>query len=145
MVDAAEGDVTMSEITVLADAASTIEGTWVDGRPVIPASALPAAIGWDLKPEGLCRDDVCVPVADRTALALDQGVDLTAAASALDRPHLVDTEAETIVLGQPSSSRKAALRDRQAPDFTLPDLDGVPRTLASWTGKKRLLVAFSSW
>ena len=41
-------------------------------------------------------------------------------------------------LDQPS--RKARVTD-----FVLTDLDGVPRTLAGWTGKKRLLVAFSSW
>ena len=66
-------------------------------------------------------------------------------ADALGRPTLVDAEAATMVVGAPAAARQGALRDRQAPDFTLTDLDGVPKTLAGWTGKKRLLVAFSSW
>ena len=44
---------------------------------------LERALGWTLKPEGLCRDEVCVPVRDRDALAGDAGIDLAAFANAL--------------------------------------------------------------
>ena len=135
----------MSEITVLGDDARAVEGTWTDGRATVPAAALPAAIGWELKPEGLCQADVCVPVPDRAALGDDDAIDLSAVAAALDRPAVVDETRGLVAVGQPGATRRAALRDRIAPDFTLPDLDGVPRTLSGWRGKKRLLVAFSSW
>ena len=72
-------------------------------------------------------------------------VDLAVAANALDRPTVVDPDAGTVVLGQPNGTRRAALQDRQAPDFTLADLNGVDRRLSDYAGKKRLLVAFSSW
>ena len=136
----------MSEVTVLGDSARTVEGRWVDGRAVIPATALPAATDWELKPEGLCRDDVCVPVPDPAAIRHgDDMLDLAAIAQVLDRPAVIDERAGLVAIGQPSSSRRAALRDRTAPDFSLHDLNDVPHTLAGWTGKKRLLVAFSSW
>jgi len=135
----------MTTITVLGDEVATAEGEWADGRPLVEPDALSAAVGWTLKPEGLCRDEMCVPVRDRSDIEVGDKVDLAVAAGALDRPTLVDPESNTVVLGQPNATRRAALRDRQAPDFTLADLDGVARSLSDYAGKKRLLVAFSSW
>ena len=37
-------------------ARSTEDGLWV------PLSELKAVSGWELKPEGVCKDEVCVPV-----------------------------------------------------------------------------------
>ena len=135
----------MTTITVLGDEVATTSGEWAEGRPLVEPGALSAAIGWMLKPEGLCRDDMCVPVRDRSAIEVGDKVDLSVAADALDRPTLVDPDAGIVVLGQPNATRRAALRDRQAPDFTFADLEGVDRSLSDYAGKKRLLVAFSSW
>ena len=33
----------------------------------------------------------------------------------------------------------------QAPDFTLPDVDGVPRSLSQLRGKKVFLATWASW
>jgi len=67
-------------VTVITDAVATVDGD-VDGTHVLVApSSLPAAIGWELKPEGLCRDDVCVPVRDREALLAGDALDLSAVA-----------------------------------------------------------------
>lgn len=135
----------MDAFTILSDQPAETTAAVRGDQVVIATDALVDILGWELKPEGLCRDDVCVPVADRSRLEQPDGVDLTAVADVLGRPTLVDAEAATMVVGSPAAARQAALRDRQAPDFTLADLDGVPKTLAGWTGKKRLLVAFSSW
>ncbi len=40
----------------------------LEGGPLIDAAALESALGWTLKPEGLCKDDTCVIVPDRAAL-----------------------------------------------------------------------------
>ena len=135
----------MTTITVLGDEVATASGEWAEGRPLVEPDALSAAIGWTLKPEGLCRDDMCVPVRERGAIEVGDKVDLAVAADALDRPTLVDPDTSAVVVGQPNGTRRAALRDRQAPDFTLADLDSVERSLSDYAGKKRLLVAFSSW
>lgn len=135
----------MTTITVLGDEVATASGEWVDGRPLVEQDGLSAAVGWTLKPEGLCRDDQCVLVGDGSAIRVGDKLDLAAVANAVDQPALVDPDAGIVVLGQPNSARRAALQDRQAPDFTLSDLDGVERSLSDYAGKKRLLVAFSSW
>ena len=135
----------MTMITVLGDEVATATGEWADGRPLIDPEGLAAAVGWTLKPEGLCRDDQCVLVGDGSAIKVGDKLDLAAVANAVDQPTVVDPDAGIVVLGQPNGSRRAALQDRQAPDFTLFDLDGTSHSLSDYAGKKRLLVAFSSW
>ncbi len=113
--------------------------------PMISAQTLHDDLGWELKPEGLCRDDVCVLVPDRDALEVDGKIDAMAIAALLDRPALLDQASGIAAIGAQRSVRRRALHDLQAPDFVLPDLDGTPHALSDHRSKKRLLVAFSSW
>ncbi len=84
-------------------------------------------------------------VPDPSALEHDGQIDVTAVADLLDRPVVVDGESGTAAIGVPRSVRRGAIRDLQAPDFVLPDLDGTPHAFSDHRSKKRLLVAFSSW
>jgi hypothetical protein len=118
----------------------------VDGERVwIAPAALERATGWALKPEGLCREAVCVPVRDRAALAGAAGVDLAAFAAALGLPLALDVEERAAALGTPAAMRSAALASLEAPDFSLPDLAGRRHTLSEHRGKKALLIAYASW
>lgn len=134
-----------TRVTVLADEAATVPATIDDERVVVAPDRLPAALGWELKPEGLCRDDVCVPVRDPDALRADDGLDLVAVATALDRPAVVDASAAVVAVGRPAHERRRATEQLTAAPFTLPDLDGGHRTLEEFRGRKKLLLAFASW
>ncbi len=136
---------TSTPTIVIADDETVVEATWFDDRPVVDPSALEAVLGWNLKPEGLCRGDACVPLPDQSALEHPEGIDLMAAAGTLGRPTLADPDAQMVAIGVPADDRQRALVDRQAPDATLLDLDGNQRQLSEWSGTRRLLVAFSSW
>ena len=136
---------TGSTLTVLAEQVTTIEATWDDARPVVAVAALPDLVGWELKSEGLCRADACVLLSDRAMVERPGGVDLVAAAAAVGRPAVVDVDAALVAVGEPTTERHQAVYDRIAPNFTLPDLDGMPRSLSDWSGRKRLLVVFASW
>jgi len=113
--------------------------------PLVELDRLDATIGWTLKPQGLCRDETCVIVPDRSALERDGLIDVTAVAALLDRPSVVDGGSGIAAIGAPRAARRGALVDLVAPDFVLPDLDGTPHALSDHRSKKRLLVAFSSW
>ena len=89
------------------------------------------ATGWTLKPEGMCHDDVCVPLPVR-----EGRVDVAAFWRLLDRPVVSDAAGETWVLGAGAEQRNAALAGLMAPDFTLPDLAGTPHTLSSLRGNR---------
>lgn len=130
-------------VTVITDQARTTAGEAVTGSVHIDPTALPEATGWTLKPEGLCRADVCVPVRDRDALFAGERLDLRGVAEALDRPFLA--EGDVAVMGEPRATRRLATDGLQAPTFSLPDLDGTLHSLEEWHGRKKLLVAFASW
>ncbi|MEM9517705.1 MAG: hypothetical protein AAGA37_00160 [Actinomycetota bacterium] len=104
-----------------------------------------AELGWTLKPEGLCQDDTCVLVPDRAALETEAGIDLRTLGDLLDRPVVVDPDGGVAALGAPRSARRGAVDDLQAPEFSLPDINGELTALSDHRSKKRLLVAFSSW
>lgn len=108
---------------------------------LLPADELPAATGWELKPEGACLGEVCVPLA---AEARPDGlVDVTVLARALGRP-LVH-EGDTWVAGEPAAARAAELESLAAPDFELPDLAGRLHRLSQYRGRKVLILSWASW
>ena len=111
----------------------------------VSPSVVERALGWQLKPEGLCRGDTCVPVRDRAALVDADGIDLTALARLLDRPLATDADEGVAVLGASAADRSHRLASMEAPDFTLPDLQGRPHSLSDHRGRKALLIAWSSW
>ena len=122
-----------------------VEATVAGGRVLLSAVELGRATGWTLKPEGLCRDAVCVPVRDRAALVGAAGVDLAGFAAALGRPLALDLDEGLAALGTAAADRGAALASLEAPDFSLPDLSGRRHTLSEHRGKKALLIAYASW
>ena len=131
--------------TLITDDVATVHAEIEGGRLLVDPSQLPAALGWQLKDEGLCRDEVCVPVRDRDRLFVGDRIDVAAVADALGRPMVVDADAAVAAMALPSEERRRALTDHRAPAFTLPDLDGRPHSLEEWHGRKKLLIAFSTW
>ena len=113
-----------------------------DGLCVSPARA-EAATGWTLKPEGMCRDEMCVPL--KGEARVDGTVDLAAFWGILGNPVVSDRRGEVWVLGTGAGSRADALADLEAPDFSLPDLAGVEHRLSDLRGKKVFLTTWASW
>ena len=114
-------------------------------RVAVEPAGLERTLGWKLRPEGLCRGPVCVPVRDRAALVGSDGIDLAGFAAALGRPLALDAAERAAALGTAASERRARLVSLEAPDFTLPDLAGRLHSLSDHRGKKVLLVAYASW
>jgi len=123
----------------------SVEATPANGTLRVAAAELADATGWALKPEGLCRDNVCVPVRDRAALLDETGIDLIAFAAALARPIALEPDGGVAVLGEAPAVVRSRLDALDAPPFTLPDLDGNSVALDDYHGRKRLLVAWASW
>ena len=107
----------------------------------VPVDRLARETGWEVKPQGACRGEQCVPLPDG---ALQDGqVDLALFAERLRRPLLHDDRAGLWSLGPEGGGR--AMTSVQAPDLVLPTLTGEPFPLAALRGKKVLIAAWASW
>lgn len=103
--------------------------------------------GWSVKPEGLCKAEVCVPLPPGRAQDFVQGSRVNVAALWRHLGQLVvhSDRGQAWVLAASARDRFAALRSLQAPDFTLPDPSGRLHSLSDYRGKKVLLVTWASW
>ncbi len=124
----------------IAAAASEGERLW------LASDALEGATGWSLKPEGFCRGEVCVPLpaGREDEFVRDGQADVAALWRHLGGPVLHDGHG-TWVLGTDAGERTRQLASLEAPDFTLPDLDGNAHTLSHHRGKKVFLATWASW
>ena len=107
----------------------------------VSADAFTAGTGWEIKPEGACKGDQCVPLLSDTIAS--GRVDVTRLAEGLRMPLLHDETHELWALGPESGGH--ALTTAKAPDLVLPDRHGNPFALSSMRGQKVLLVAWASW
>jgi hypothetical protein len=116
---------------------ATHDGLWV------AASDAERVTGFTLKPEGMCRDELCVPLPASAVRGND--VDVEAFWKKLGGPVVASDARDVFAFGAPADQRNAALEGLMAPDFVLPDVDGTPRKLSELRGKKVFLATWASW
>ena len=135
----------LDEVIVLSQETTALQGAWIDDEPYVTPEDLETVLGWQVKPEGLCKNDACIPIGDSVNFGEGDSMNLKDVATLVGHPSLSAPEVGMIAIGQAHDVRSKALKDRVAPNFTLPDISGIDRSMSDWVGKKRLLVAFSSW
>lgn len=140
----------MSAITVIyadrptpVDAISESDSLWLDTADLARVS------GWKLKPEGACKDDICIPMPPAREAdfvrADGPSFNLAAFARLLGQPVLHDDNHGVWFFGESADTRRATLASLEAPDFELPDIDGTMHRLSDYRGRKVLLSAWASW
>ena len=103
------------------------------------------ATGWQLKPQGLCIAEICVPVRDAKTLTNQTQIDLVEFARVTNQNIVVDQERKVAALGEHADTRSEAMTSLDAPDFRLPDIHGRQVSFSDFNRRKRLLLAWSSW
>lgn len=115
----------------------TVVGMIIDSLD-LTAAQFTAGTGWDIKPQGACKAEVCVP--------LDANVPFSAQATAarLGMALVHDEQAGLWAIG-PESFNQRALTSAEAPELVLNDINGDEFRLSSLRGQKVVLVAWSPY
>jgi hypothetical protein len=138
--------------TVLYQEAETQTEARAEGPELwLTLRALAAVSGWELKPEGVCKEETCVPVPDSRRAALIRSetsetlFNLTEFARLIQQPFAYDENHAVWYFGPAGWEWKDRMSSRQAPDFELPDLAGRLHTLSELRGRKLFLLFWASW
>jgi len=131
--------------TSMSTVVSTDDGVW------LPLPELTASTGWEVEPEGICRDGICVMVPDQVMYSIvheeeeKTWFNLAEFARFLGRPYARDNAHNVWSFGGISDDGGFPFGPLYAPDFTLPDLEGKLYSLSDFRGKRVFLVCWASW
>ena len=128
-------------VTAAVDASEKRGALWLN------AADLARVSGWTHKPEGFCKGDVCIPVPAARKAEFVEGArfNLAALAGLLGQPVVADDAHHAWSIGEAAAERRRKLTSLDAPDFSLPDLDGKMHSLKEHRGKKVFVVSWASW
>jgi hypothetical protein len=104
---------------------------------------LPHINEFEVKPQGACRNDVCIPIPK--TMAQGEWFNLSAFAAKLGEKYIADASARAWSFGEIPVLTGAYASTRMAPDFTVPDRKGKVVHLSDFRGKKALVVTWASW
>jgi AhpC/TSA family len=138
--------------TIIYDDHATIISTANEdaGQLWITTVDLKRATNFELKPQGVCRNELCFPLpkARRQEFVRKSAgktwFNIVAFAGLVHQPVAHDEALATWYFGLRSDQRQG-LSALRAPDFTLPDLNGKTHSLSDFRGKKVLLLTWASW
>jgi hypothetical protein len=127
----------------------------VDPKPSndlwITIGDLTRATRFAIKPQGVCRDELCFPLPKnrKAEFVSKKGTttwfNLSEFARLIKQPFATDQKDAVWYFGARAAEQTGYLTSLKAPDFTLPDLNGKLHSLADFRGKKVLLVTWASW
>ena len=134
------------------DTAVTIDETLADPTDLwVRPKDLERVNGFELKPQGACLDEICIPVRQDTDsdLFVRRGgkswFNVTELAKVLRQPVAADYDASVFSLGAIPVQRVAFTENAIAPDFELVDGNGQSVRLSDFKGKKIMLLTWASW
>ena len=124
-------------VTPLTNAFTDTNGLWVT------KADLKRINGFELKPQGACLDELCIPVPK--TFVRGNRFHLSAFAKKLGQAEVNDPTTSAWSYGEIPVVRGRDFGQGIAPDFTLPDRQGNPVKLSQFRGKKVLLLTWASW
>ncbi len=124
------------------DQAVKLDKIRLDGNDLwVRAADLPRINEFELKPQGACRADMCIPISKN--LKAGEWFNLTGFARKLRET--VVTDSSVWSFGEIPVLRGNFYNSRVAPGFAAPDRKGRMVHLSDFRGKKVLVLTWASW
>jgi hypothetical protein len=124
------------------DNAVALDKTRADGQDLwVLSKDLPKVNEFEVKPQGACRADVCIPLSKN--LKNGEWFNLTGFARKIGETVVADHNVWSF--GEIPVLRGGFYNSRIAPDFAVPDRKGRVVHLSDFRGKKALVVTWASW
>ena len=121
----------------------------------VSKTELPGAVGWEIKPEGVCAGEVCIPLRDGRETELlakrdgEELLNVAGFARHVGQPFAHSAEGKVWSFGAPRHEWErwgaGTGGAEMAPDFALPDKNGRVWSLADFRKRKVFLVTWASW
>ena len=132
----------LSATVLYGDRETALPDTRVENGDLwIPASELTRINEFTVKPQGACREDVCIPLPK----ALKRSGWLNLSGFARKVRQSVVNEGSTWSFGEMPVLRAGFLESRTAPDFAVQNRQGKTVHLKDFRGRKVLLLTWASW
>ena len=134
-----------NRVIVIDQATIDDAGLWVSPKH------LTAVNGFELKPQGACLDELCIPIRQDEDGKLfrtrdgQQWLNVTAFAELVQQPVVIDDENSVYSFGAVPSSRRPFLESAVAPEFELKDRHGKTVRLSDFRGRKVMIITWASW
>jgi len=134
-----------SSVTVLyGDRVVSVDKVQSDAKDLwVRKTDLPRINDFEVKPQGACRNDLCIPISKD--LRRGEWFNLSGFARKTGEAVVSDAEARVWSFGEIPVMRGGFLNSRVAPDFAVPDRAGRIVHLSDFRGKKVLVVTWASW
>jgi hypothetical protein len=141
-----------SHATIIYDDNTTEIGSakQAEGQLWVTTADLRRATQFELKPQGVCRGELCFPLPKARypefvrKSSERRWFNLLAFAGLVHQPVAHDAALAIWYFGLRADQRQG-LASLDAPDFTLPDMNGRLHSLSDFRGKKVLLLTWASW
>jgi hypothetical protein len=155
-VAAAESrEIVVPATIVYEEKATDISTAKVQGAELwISMADLTRATDFELKPQGVCRNELCFPLPKerRAEFVRDEGgaksFHLTEFAKLVGQPfatNALEEGGKKVWYFGLRADQRQGLGSLKAPNFALPDMAGKMHSLTDFRGKKVLLVTWASW
>ena len=148
----ASANTAANTVVLYEDRAVEVVDTLADANDLwVKPAELTRVNGFELKPEGACIDDICVPVRqdEDSDIFITRGgqqwFNVTELADRLQQPYAVDFDNSVWSFGAIPARRLRFVNEALAPDFTLTDMSGNSVQLSDFKGKKIMLLTWASW
>ena len=112
-----------------------------DGELWVRAGDLPRINEFELKLQGACRADICIPISRE--MKSGEWFHLTGFARKLQQTYVAESNVWSF--GEIPVLRGSFYNSRVAPDFAAPDRTGRVVRLSDFRGKKALVITWASW